>query len=354
MERTKERGKVFVAVVVSLVLHLAIALSLAAFGGKFNRSPDPEEALPQLTLMEVPVEPAVAALTPRPNPQFVETDESKRAAAPPKEQTFESNANSIGASSAQPSGNNPMPAQNGKERPFPNTETHDFALNTSGSAPQKELETAERPVETPTPRPRAQPTATPLPTATPAEAPTPAPDALAMLTATPPPAFSAAPTDSAEPTATPEIEPPTPTPLDRPEPPRKATSASSYQAQKEETRITGRITNRGPTAMNAVETPLGRYRKAVSDAIGSRWYYYTAAKMDLLSVGTAHIEASITPAGQVENLRVLSNNANEAFVNVCLESFQEAQIPPIPEELIATLPAGRMPLDITFTTFSNP
>ena len=42
-----------------------------------------------------------------------------------------------------------------------------------------------------------------------------------------------------------------------------------------------------------------------------------------------------------KNCRLLSNNANEAFANICLQSFQEAQIPPIPPDLIATLPDGR-------------
>ena len=63
--------------------------------------------------------------------------------------------------------------------------------------------------------------------------------------------------------------------------------------------------------------------------------------MDLVSIGTAHIEAEVDADGQIQKLRVVSNNANEAFANICLQSFQEAQIPPIPPELIATLPDGR-------------
>ena len=92
--------------------------------------------------------------------------------------------------------------------------------------------------------------------------------------------------------------------------------------------------------MNAVGTPLGRYQKAVSDAIGSRWYYYMKSKGDLVSIGTANLEAEVDAQGRVQNLRVVSNNANEAFANICLQSFQEAHIPPIPPDLIATL-AGR-------------
>ena len=40
------------------------------------------------------------------------------------------------------------------------------------------------------------------------------------------------------------------------------------------------------------------------------------------------------------NCEVVSNNANEAFANICLQSFQEARIPPIPQDLFAILPEG--------------
>jgi outer membrane biosynthesis protein TonB len=163
-----------------------------------------------------------------------------------------------------------------------------------------------------------------------------------MLTSTPPPPIKAP--DETKPA------PPSMAAAQRPKPER---AASNYQAQKEENRITGRLTNRGPSSVNAVGTPLGRYQKAVSDAIGSRWYYYMNSKMDLISIGTAHIEAEVDAQGHVQKLRVVSNNANESFANICLQSFQEAHIPPIPPDLIATLPEGRMPVDFSFTAYAN-
>jgi outer membrane biosynthesis protein TonB len=105
--------------------------------------------------------------------------------------------------------------------------------------------------------------------------------------------------------------------------------------------------------VNAVGTPIGKYQKAISDAIGSRWYYYMNDRIDLVSIGSAHLEAEIDANGKVQNLRVLSNNANEAFANICLQSFQEAQIPPIPPDLVPTLPNGKLPVDIYFTTYPN-
>jgi outer membrane biosynthesis protein TonB len=166
-----------------------------------------------------------------------------------------------------------------------------------------------------------------------------------MLTSTPPPALR-----DAEETPPPEVGP-SPLPvISRPLPQRPATA---YQPEKQQTRMTGRITDRGPSSVNAVGTPLGKYQKQVSDAIGSRWYYYMRSNGALASIGTAQLEAEIASNGEVVNLRIVSNDANEAFANICLESFQKAAIPPIPPDVAATLPAGKLHVTFSFTHYAN-
>ncbi|MEP6699343.1 MAG: hypothetical protein ABJB09_06390 [Verrucomicrobiota bacterium] len=330
MERMTQRRKIGWAILASLLLHLIVAFSLAAFGGAFADTPPEEDKPVELTIVDLSATPPPIAPT---NPPFMQTEPSKESAEKPKEQTFESNANSIAASNQPATGDAPVPSQEGKERPYVNLETHDFSLPSEGSKPQPESSS--------TVAPRPPPSATPVSVATPE------PEQFAMLTATPPPPIKP---EEAEPSPTPEkADVPAP-PAARPKP---KLPASDYQAQKEQTRITGRITNRGPSSVNAVGTPLGRYQKAVSDAIGSRWYHYMSSKMDLVSIGTAHVEAEVDAEGHVQKLRILSNNGNEAFANICLQSFQEAHLPPIPPDLAATLPEGRMPVDIYFTTFAN-
>ena len=176
---------------------------------------------------------------------------------------------------------------------------------------------------------------------------TPEPEQLAMLKSSPPPPINAPEETESPPPAVTESAPA------RAPRPKPEVAASNYQAQKEQSRITGQLTNRGPSSVNAVGTPLGRYQKAVSDAIGSRWYYYMNSKGDLVSVGTANLQAQVDAQGHIQNLRVVSNNANEAFANICLQSFQEAHIPPIPPDLIEALPEGKMPVDFTFISYSN-
>jgi outer membrane biosynthesis protein TonB len=349
MEQTKEGRKIGVAILISLFLHLAVGFSLAAFGSVFTPTPPLEDKPVELSFVDLSAPPPPSV--PK-NPPFMETEPSKESAEKPKEQTFESNANSIAASKLPATGDIPLPTQNGEDRPNVNLDTHQFSLPTDGSKPQPKAEPSvapeSKPTQAPTPAPSAKPSEAPTakPTAPPVA--TPEPEQFAMLTASPPPPIKAP--DEIEPSPPPVVSASAPPPAPRPKP---EVAASNYQAQKQETRISGRLSTRGPSAVNAVGTPLGRYQKAVSDAIGSRWYYYMNSKMDLVSIGTAHIEAEVDAAGHVQKLRVVSNNANEAFANICLQSFQEAHIPPIPPDLIATLPDGKMPVDFSFTAYAN-
>jgi hypothetical protein len=48
-----------------------------------------------------------------------------------------------------------------------------------------------------------------------------------------------------------------------------------------------------------------------------------------------------------------SNSSNEAFANVCLQSVQEANAPPIPEEVSEVLPPEGLNIDVSFTMFAN-
>jgi len=344
MEQGKERRKVGLAILISLSLHFLVGFSLAAFGSAVAPALPVEDKPVELTIVDLSATPP--PVVPK-DPPFMETAPEKESAEKPKEQTFESNANSIAASKLPATGDLPLPSQDGKDRPAVNLETHDYSLPTQGAKPQPEPQSTAAPEEKPAPTPaKPEPSVAPVSTPKPAPVSTPEPEQFAMLKSSPPPPIKAP--DETEPA--PEVPAPAPTAAPRPRP---ELAASSYRAQKEETRISGRLTNRGPSSVNAVGTPLGRYQKAVSDAIGSRWYYYVDRKRDLISIGTAHLQAELDAQGHVKELRIISNNSNEAFANICLQSFQEARIPPIPPDLIATLPEGRMHIDFSFTSYSN-
>src|SRR6516162_8377046 len=119
------------ALLAAVAIHLAVAFLLAAFSGVFSPTLPMPEKPAELTLVDL----SPTSLVPK-NSAFMETDESKKAPAP-KDKTFESNANSIGASEQAAAGELPLPSQNGKDRPFMDFETNAYSLDTKGAQPQQ-------------------------------------------------------------------------------------------------------------------------------------------------------------------------------------------------------------------------
>ena len=308
IDRKQEARKVLWALLAALFIHLVVAFSLAVLGGTFSPAFPVEENPVELTLVDLPSTPLVPK-----NAAFMETDESKQVAEP-KEKTFESNANSIAASGLPATGEAPLPSQQGKDRPFVDLETHPYAPEMKGAIPQ--------------------PSAAPQEKAKPAETPQPAPltaaEQFAMLTARP-------------------------TPLAKPSVmPTPARARSAYRPLKDQTRISGNITNRGISSVNALGTPLGRYEKILKDSIGSRWYAYVDQKRDLINIGTLQLRFYVDRSGRVKNLKITENTSNESFANVCLQSVLEAHLPPIPDDVANTLPAEGLEVEgMNFIIYPN-
>jgi hypothetical protein len=300
-----ETRTVLLALLAAILIHLLVAFFLAAFGGIFSPTTPVEDKPAELTFVDL------SPASPK-NSAFIETDESKKAPEP-KEKTFESNANSIGASELAATGELPLPSQTGKDRPFMDLETHQHSLETKGAQP----------------RPSAAPQENPNPSAAPERQPAPvtAAEQFAMLTQRPTPATETS-------VASPQMR-------------------SAYRAFKERTHISGRITTRGVSSVNALGTPLGRYQKFLFDAIGSRWYSFVDQKRDLVNIGMTHVAFVVDRSGHVKNLKIVENTGNEALANVCIQSIQEAQLPAMPDDLAAALPAEGLEVDIPFVIFLN-
>ena len=141
-----EARTVLLALLAAIVIHLLVALFLAAYSSIFS---------PTIPVEEKPVELTLVDLSPTSkNSAFVETDESKKAPEP-KEKTFESNANSIGASELAATGELPLPSQTGKDQPFMDLETHQHSLDMKGAQPQPSAAPQESP--NPSTAPQSQP-----------------------------------------------------------------------------------------------------------------------------------------------------------------------------------------------------
>jgi hypothetical protein len=329
-ERKQEARKIFLALVGALVIHLIVG-SVLAIVGSAQPTPMVEEDKPmEMTIVDTsPVVPVVPK-----NPPFIEPDESRQSAEAPKEKTFESNANSIAASQLPATGEAPLPSQEGKDRPGLDLENQQYTLAHQGAPAQAAIpEKSVAPSQSSTPAPTASP---PLQVSTPA--PTAAPDQFAMLTKRP----------------TPPPQPETATPPPKPQTSVAPQPSSVYRPERQATRLSGNISNRGIAAVNALGTPLGRYQKIVTDSIGSRWYAYTQSKIDLITIGTLRVHFVVDRNGKIQNLRILGNTSNETFANICLQSILDANLPPIPDDVAASLPPEGLDCDgISFTLYPN-
>jgi|SRR5579862_465388 len=356
-----EGKKVLLALLVSVLLHLLGILGLMVWASSRSSArttfPAPEPRQITMTVAPLPKEPEPVlkqAAAPSPTPVEINSDGLAKANATPDRPLFESDINSRAASRLAASGMAPLPSQEGKERPFPEFESKKYSLGQQRQPPEMEMAPAPEPARgaqpeetpAPTPKPRKpEPSPRPLPTATPK-------DILAM---------AASPTP--EPAATPD-DIPKPTPvmhgarkqdlamLVTPAPRRPRRPA--YQPETEETRVSGSISNLGSKpGADVISTPLGRYRKTIADAIGSRWYFYINQKMDLITVGSVHIKFYINERGRVEDIKILSNSANGAFGDFSVQSVSEAELPPLPPDLAPKLQDGRLEVDYTFTIYPN-
>jgi outer membrane biosynthesis protein TonB len=300
-----ETRTVLLALLAAILIHLLVAFFLAAFGGVFSPATPVEDKPAELTLVDL----APASK----NSAFIENDESKKAPEP-KEKTFESNANSIGASELAAAGELPLPSQNGKDRPFMDLETQQYSLDMKGAQPQ----------------PSAAPQEKPMPSAPPQTQPDPvtAAEQFAMLTQKSSQALEA-PSTASQP-------------------------RSAYRRMKERTRVSGNITSRGVSAVNALGTPLGRYQKIIIDSIGSRWYAFMDQKRELATIGTLRVRFYVDRSGNVKDLKISENSSNEAFANICIQSVLEAKLPPIPEDVANALPPEGLEMEgLGFTVFPN-
>jgi outer membrane biosynthesis protein TonB len=317
-ERRKLRRRTWWALLISLLVHGTVILTVASiYLIEFKPAPPPVEEI-EITIIEPPKPPA--------QPTFVDTSATE-AEKPPEQAMFESDRDTEAASPDAVTGAEPMPSQDGRDQPFLELENQELALAQVDEAPPA----PETPPSEPAPPQPPQPEQ-PVEVKAEEKPPEPAEVEALMVSAQP------------EPEKKPEERRPPPAP-----PP----SRPSYQRQARPTRLSGSVSNRGRSAVASLATPLGRYRKQISDAIGSSWYHHIGSRMDLFSYGTVSVIFIIDRNGQVRRPRVLSNSSNESFEIVTLESILRAEIPPIPPDILPTLEGGQIEIDYTFSIITN-
>jgi outer membrane biosynthesis protein TonB len=362
-------AKILIALLLAVIFHLLFLLLLAWALPHWPKGHLPARSAPfRLTITKSTPAPANnSALTTadKSTPPYIRTLDEQASDKAPDQPVFQSDKDTLAAAELPASGDKPLPTQQGKDIPEFDFDTRPFRLDkvaadaataapaspTDSKNPSKDK---ERHPKTPTPAPdsKSKPSAQPQPTATPS-------GELASLKLQPSPTPQATPEEFPDVSQTPP--PPEADPLARQNPVSPATPSTvtsrglpktpGYQPQTIQTKMAGSISNRGRAAPSALGTPFGRYQKAISDAVGMRWYYYVAQKADLISVGAVKIHFVISESGRVRDVKIMSGNANGVLADVSEQAITEAEIPPIPPDVAATLSDHQLDMDFEFSEY---
>jgi outer membrane biosynthesis protein TonB len=175
----------------------------------------------------------------------------------------------------------------------------------------------------PEPKPTPAPTATPPPKPTPVSTAQPTPSQLPTPTPT-----DAGPKAPSRPLsvieAKLETKPLQPKPVPNP----------GYSPQMRRTKVNGAAMPAGEDGVDSVATPLGRYKKAVSSAVGSRWNYYIQQRMSLLQTGKVTAIFSLDARGKVRSFRIEENTSNRAHAALIEQCVREAEFDAPPPEAL--------------------
>jgi outer membrane biosynthesis protein TonB len=321
----------------TLIIFLAFLFARSLLKKEAKKDPPPPEVTLEIT-------PPFKAERP-----FMEAKEVSEKA--PENSLFQSDQNSKAASEQPPDGPLPLPSQQGIVQPALELQNQ---KHTQGEKPATQAGNplpAQPPV--PVSPPSSQAKQKPIHPPTQEQQPTPTtpppPNNIKLLV---PPESPAVPSkQTAQATEKSPLQTTTLSPSHQASAPGSQGSIKGYQPETRQTVIRGNISNRGRSSVAAEATPLGRYRKGVADAIGSRWYYYVDERMGLLSIGTVDVSFKVSASGKVSKLHVVSSNGNESLTDCSLRSIMDAKLPPIPPDVARTLQNGVLEIDYSFTVY---
>ncbi|MCW0217900.1 MAG: hypothetical protein OJI67_06230 [Prosthecobacter sp.] len=109
----------------------------------------------------------------------------------------------------------------------------------------------------------------------------------------------------------------------------------------------GSISREGQDAVDAEATPLGIYMRQVTDAVGKKWHLYVQLGKDSVTFGRVRFRFYVDKKGTPQDLKILSDarDADPRMRELTLRAILDAQIPPIPADLLTTLDDGRVKIE---------
>jgi outer membrane biosynthesis protein TonB len=115
--------------------------------------------------------------------------------------------------------------------------------------------------------------------------------------------------------------------------------AKGFSPEERQNVINGSLAKEGADAVDAIGTPMGKYKKAVRDVISAKWHEYRQKNADFVTWGILKLEFSVDAAGRVHDLQITKNEANAMLAEFSLRAIREAKLPPMPAEVAESVGA---------------
>jgi hypothetical protein len=133
-------------------------------------------------------------------------------------------------------------------------------------------------------------------------------------------------------------------PVKRTAGPRDADAFSPFTRTS---KVKGTISNRGETAVDAAETPVGRYMRQVTGAVEKKWHLLRRRNADAVTYGSLRLKFFVRADGKVAPPTVLSDRseADVRMLDFTLRAIMEAEIPPIPADFLPLLDGERLEVE---------
>jgi hypothetical protein len=399
-----------VSVVAHVLLLMWVVWELAVvMSERMSRAEEvkPEEELTLLYPEQIlPEPPAPPPVVPKPEEKsYIRTTQNARSEEAPKQADFVSDRNTKAASElpADEAGKKNMPSLDGIDPERGELASRDYkdgeikedgatpvpAMQMAQGAPAVPLDPVQKPVEVvrpPAPPPAPPPSPPPAPALpekkvvevakavplTPLEAMMreqdegeaarlsvePAPKPKEVVPDQPPVKESPVPEMRTVETPPAPPTPPTPPEMRQPEAvggaaldPVKRTAgpqdADAFSPFTRTSKVKGTISNRGETAVDAAETPVGRYMRQVTGAVEKKWHFLRRRNADAVTYGSLRLKFFVRADGRVAPPTVLSDRAEAdvRMLDFTLRAIMEAEIPPIPADLLPLLDGERLEVE---------
>lgn len=120
----------------------------------------------------------------------------------------------------------------------------------------------------------------------------------------------------------------------------------AFVPQTRTAKAKGTISNRGEEdAVNAAASPTGRYMRSVTSAIEKKWHINRRLRADFVEPGKMRLHFYVNRDGKPEDLKIVFAEANAVMTDFTLSSILEADIPPIPKDLLPILDKERFEIE---------